>query len=237
MIDLDSTTYKLVRHTLVALVRKVPYGPSRDALLKDAGEFRREAAQANWKVNDIVLNELYTHNVQSAADDAALLEIRERERELRDQADQLGWRYELYALAAAGRYPQPGDMTVDNFAESIIEDIRTFQTSGCSTATCALKDVSEAVSSYLEAEGIALNDIILPPTLDELIDAGAEKPEHVDQDRWDRAVKAYYHQMTLDNTPDDFINGGSDYDEHFGDHDFDDEDEYAEEDAPAVAVR
>lgn len=210
MFELHDTTDRIVRHTLVTLMRRVPWGPSREALLEDSERFGTEAAAAALKVNDIVLNEIFTFTVRSMADEATLLEIRERERKLRALSDQLGWKGELYALAAAGRYPRPGDLTVENFAESIIEDIRMFQTNGYSTATSAMRDVSAAVSEYLQAEGIALEDVMLPPTIDQLIDAGAERPDHVDQVRWDRAVRDYNHRMTLDNTPSDFISGGSD---------------------------
>jgi len=212
MIELHDTTDRIVRHTLVTLMRQVPQGPSRDALLEDAERFRAEAAAAALEVNDIVLNEIFTFNVRSPADEGVLIEIRERERRFRAVADRLGWKGELYALAAAGRYPRPGDLTVEKFAESIVEDIRMFQKTGYSTATSAMRDVSAAVSKYLLTEGIALEDVTLPPTIDELIDAGAERPVHVDQERWDSAVRDYNHRMTLDNTPADFIGGGSDYD-------------------------
>ena len=237
MIELHETTDRIVRHTLVTLMRQVPWGPSRDALLEDAERFRTEAAAATLRVNDIVLNEIFTFNVRSTADEAVLLETRERERRFRAMSDQLGWKRELYALAAAGRYPRPGDLTVENFAESIVEDIRLFQANGYSTATSAMRDVSAAVSSYLQAEGIALEAVILPPTIDELIDAGAERPGHVDQERWDRAVRDYNHRMTLDNTPSDFINGGSDYDDHsLYRHDDEAEEVFGDEHDTAIGI-
>jgi hypothetical protein len=166
-------------------------------------------------VNDIVLKEIFTHNARGGADDDALRDARKREEVLRRISDELHWKSELYALAAAGRFPRAEDRIVENFAENIVEDIREFQRSGYPGNSIALKDISEAVAAHLQAEGIELPNLVLPPSIEELIDSGAERPDHIGQERWDKAVDNYYHRMTLENTPDEFINGGGDYDDEY----------------------
>lgn len=239
MIELEAATDRLVRHTLVSLVRKVPWGPSRDALIKESERFLAESKAATLKVNDIVLKELFTHNARGDEDDAVLEEKRERERRFLSISAESGWKHELYALAASARFPRLDDFTVERFADSVVEDIRNFQQNGFTSKSPAMRDVSEAVSSYLESEGLDLSDIVLPPTIYDLIDSGAERPAHVDQDLWDREVEAYYRQMTLDNTPTEFINGGYDDSDGYGwggsRYDYaNDEDEQEEAEAPAM---
>lgn len=225
MIKLDSVTDRIVRHTLVHLMRKVPWGPSRDALEKESARFRSEAGEATREINSIVLNDIFTHNARGGVEDDGIRNARKREEVLRRTSEELHWKSELYALAAGGRFPRADDQIVDNFAESIIDDIRDFQSNGYSGRTIALRDISEAVSSRLQDEGIDLAEVVLPPTIWELIDSGADRPDHIDQDRWDKAVASYYHRMTLDNTPSEYVNGGYDADEYYTDDDFSNTDE------------
>jgi hypothetical protein len=205
--ELDNNTDKLVRHTLVQLLRKVPWGPKRETLVSEAARFHNEKLATKAKLDDLRQKNFYS---LTSGDDAV---DPEQIKKLRVAFDEFGWRSELYSLAAAARYPSDEDKTVERFAQAIIEDIREFKRDGFNERTVALRDISRIVSDYLEAEGLELSDVVLPPTIHELIDAGAERPTHIDEERWDRALEAYYHQMTLDNTPADFINGGYDYDE------------------------
>ncbi len=243
MIELDSTTDRIIRHVLVHLVKKVPWGPSRDTLEKESARFRSEAGKATMEINDIVLNELFTHNARGGVVNDSIRDARKHEEVLRRTGAELRWKSELYALAAAGRFPRPEDQTVENFVETIIDDIRDFQRNGYSSESIALKDISEAVAAYLETESINLADVALPPTIEELIDSGADRPDYIDQERWDREVDAYYRRMTLDNTPDEFINGGYDWDEYDRDSDFvwaediTDGEESKDEASPEIAMR
>lgn len=196
--DLQHPTDKIVFDTLVSLVRKVPWGPSREMLEREAGRMR---AQADGHSS-------------------------------RETADELRWQAELFLLASQTRFPREGDAVLSSFTEALVEDVRTFQEHGLTWDPPSMRDVSEAVSGSVAAHGVALADLSLPPTVYELIDQGRDRPHYVDEDRWDRAVQSYYHRMTLDNTPDEFIYGDRDdfYDHDYDDdassfHDYDDEDE------------
>jgi hypothetical protein len=218
--ELQKPTDRIVKATLVSLVRKVAWGPSRDMLLKESARFRAAAGEATQQVNGIVLNELFTHNARGGVEDDALRDARKREGILRTQSDELRWKSELYALAAAARFPRDDDQTLKNFVVNIIKDIRQFQDRGYSTAGCAMQDIAGAVASALEAEDIELKDLPLPPSLEEMIDRGMPRPDYISEKHWKAAEEAYFHQMTLDNTPADFINGGDDYDDYSGDDGF-----------------
>lgn len=219
--ELQKPTDRIVKATLVSLVRKVAWGPSRDMLVKESARFRAAAGEATKQVNGIVLNELFTHNARGGGEDDALRDARKREGILRTQADELHWKSELYALAASARFPRDDDQTLRNFVVNIIEDIRQFQERGYHTAGCAMQDIAGAVASALEAEGLELKELPLPPSLDEMIDRGMPRPDYISEEHWKAAEDAYFRRMTLDNTPDEFINGGYDRDEYDRDEDFD----------------
>jgi hypothetical protein len=219
--ELQKPTDRIIKATLVSLVRKVAWGPSRDMLLKESARLRAAAGEATKQVNGIVLNELFTHNAREGVEDDAFRDARQREGILRTRADELHWKSQLYALAAAARFPRDEDQTLKNFVMNIVEDIRQFQETGHHNNGCAMRDIAAAVASALEAEGLELKDLPLPPSLDEMIDRGMPRPDYISEEHWKTAEDAYFRKMTLDNTPDEFINGGYDRDEYERDEDFD----------------
>lgn len=192
--DLQHPTDRVVFETLVKLVRKVPWGPSRDALERHADEIEKS------------MEFVAVGNGGPRADDA------------------MAWQMELYRLASEARFPREGDTVVARFVEDLVDDIRLLQEIGYATSPRSIRDVSVALESSLDALGFSLADLPLPPTLHELLDRGADRPDYVTEERWKAAEKSYYRQMTLDNTPYEFIYGDA------GDHDFGDyEDSFDDE--------
>lgn len=200
VMPLQNPTDKIVFAALVQLVRKVPWGPSRDRLQMEASNLHNQSKAEEDRANEISLVGL------SGQEDAYNAARAEKEA-CKKRADELIWKSELFALAAEARFPRDGDQLVSNFTMNIAEDIRSFKEGGYTARNAAMRDVSEAVSLSLAAEGLELSDLPLPPTIYELIDMGADRPEYVSEKVWDREVAAYYRQMTLDNTPSEFIYG------------------------------
>jgi hypothetical protein len=195
---LQHPTDKVVFETLVQLVRKVTWGPTRDQLERQAHDMREQAAalKAKW-------HESFALGGYAAGE-------REMQAGLERQMSELDWKSDLFILAAQARFPREGDRVVGNFTENLVEDLREFQAKGYRMHSAAMRDVSEVVERVLDDAGLSLSDLPLPPTIDELIDRGAERPAHVSEERWEKEVRAFYRRMTLDNTPDDFIYGDAD---------------------------
>lgn len=192
--DLQHPTDRVVFETIVKLVRQVPWGQSRDAL-----ENKADQIESSMQITP-------TGNGRARADDA------------------IGWQADLYRLAAHTRFPREEDTAVGRFVEGIVEGIRVLQEIGYATSPRSIRDVSVALESSLDALGFSLADLPLPPTLHELLDRGDDRPDYVTEERWKAAEKSYYRQMTLDNTPYEFIYGDA------GDHDFGDyEDSFDDE--------
>lgn len=211
---LQHPTDKIVFDTLVRLVRKVPWGPTRD--------------QLEWQVGDMRARCQATHDEWLEAFRRGVA-LSPEEQEQRDQnkttTSELAWSSELYLIAAEARFPRDGDDVVANFADYLVEDIRLFQARGYQSHSPSLRDISEAVSGVVEEMGVTLADLPLPPTIEELIDQGADRPEHVGEGRWENAIQAYYHRMTLENTPAEFIYGDGYDDDDFDAYDHEDDDE------------
>lgn len=184
--DLHHPTNRVVFDALVHLVRKVPWGASRERLEQEAARLAAEAAALSESTGRV------------------------RDPALRDMIGRLRWSSELFLLASRTRFPREGDTVVGRFTEVVVEDLRNFQAWPDGQRGTGAGDVFEAVSAALETHGASLDDLPLPPTLNDLIDSGAERPDYVDEERWNNAVKAYYHRMTLDNTPHEFIYGEAD---------------------------
>lgn len=123
--------------------------------------------------------------------------------------NRLAWEAKVSILAAQGRFPRPGDKAPAAMEEQIIDQIREMQ-AGKQIGYPFPGDVAirEGVLLSLARNGFDLETLTLPPTLHQLIDRGEERPDHVSQERWDKAIVAYNHAMTLENTPDDFILSG-----------------------------
>jgi hypothetical protein len=226
--ELQKPTDRIIKATLVSLVRKVAWGPSRDKLTAKSKSLHEESlAEHNRSRSNLSSSLLSGDSEAYEAAQAALATSREK-------AFELSWQAELHALAAAARFPRDDDATLKNFVVNIIEDIRQFQERGYRAAGPAMRDVSAAVASALKSEGLELKDLPLPPTLDEMIDRGLPRPDYISEEQWKAAERAYYRQMTLDNTPAEFIygEGGDDY----ADYNDDDHSEFNEElDGEAIA--
>jgi hypothetical protein len=61
--------------------------------------------------------------------------------------------------------------------------------------------IREGIQISLKRNSFDLTSLPLPPTLQELIDRGEARPDHVSQERWDRAIASYNHSMTIENSP------------------------------------
>lgn len=220
--ELQKPTDRIVKATLVSLVRKVAWGPSRDKLTAKSQSLQEEATSEHKRNSDNLSSALLS------GDGDAYEAAQAARADSREKAFELSWQSELHALAAAARFPRDDDPTLKNFVVNIVEDIRQFQERGYRTAGPALRDISAAVASALASEGLELKDLPMPPTIDEMLDRGLPRPDYISEEHWKEAERAYYHQMTLDNTPVEFIygEGGDDYD-YYGP---DDEDDLADED-------
>jgi hypothetical protein len=221
--NLNTPTDRIVFGTLVNLLRQVPWGASRDQLEQQASSLLRDGEAQGNKSYAIELPGLGQLEAFNAA--------WEEKRACLGRAAELFWRSELFSLAAQARFPREGDRIVANFTERLVEDIREFKNTGFTKKSAAMRGVSEAVFLCLRENGLELSDLPLPPTLQELIDTGAARPEHVSEERWNSEVEAYNHRMTLDNTPDEFIYGDRD-DYYADDYCGDDEVEYHDEEIP-----
>lgn len=221
--ELKKPTDRIVKATLVVLVRKVAWGPSRDRLISKSQSLQEQATAEHSRNSANLSAALLSGDTDAyEAASAALADSREK-------ALELSWQSELHALAAAARFPRDDDPTLKNFVVNIIEDIRQFQERGYRTGDPAIRDVSAAVASALASEGLELKDLPLPPTITEMLDQGLPRPDYISEAHWKEAERSYYHQMTLDNTPDEFIygEGGDDYDDYYSP---DDEEDFSEED-------
>lgn len=194
---LQHPTDRVVFETLVQLVRKVTWGPTRDQLERQAHDMREQSAalKNRW-------HESFDRGGYAAGREILV--------GLERQMSELDWKSDLFILAAQARFPREDDRVVGNFTENLVEDLREFQAKGYTMHSAAMRDVSEVVERVLDGAGLSLSDLRLPLTIDELIDRGAERPAHVSEERWEKEVKAFYRRMTLDNTPDDFIYGDAD---------------------------
>lgn len=116
--------------------------------------------------------------------------------------NKLAWEAKVHILAAQGRFPRPGDYASSDMAAQIIDQIREMQ-AGKAIGYPFPGDIAirEAIQISLERNGFDLNTLPLPPTLYELIDRGDERPDDVSPARWGRAVAAYNHAMTIENSP------------------------------------
>ncbi|TLX16374.1 hypothetical protein [Rhizobium sp. MHM7A] len=114
----------------------------------------------------------------------------------------LAWEAKVHLLAAQGRFPRPDDKAPAAMVEQIIEQIRDMQ-AGKQIGYPFPGDIAmrEGVQLSLARNGFDLHTLPLPPTLHELIDRGEERPDHVSQERWDRAIASYNHAMTIENSP------------------------------------
>lgn len=212
MINLEKPTDLVVRNVLAQLIRQVPWYPARQSLLDDARKLEESAASMAVSLNELFMDKIFCSAAPDASNDTLIAEVRQKERELREEIEDTTWRYELMRLSAAAWFTNEDEYVVDHFAASIVEDIRHFQAEGYSEATSAMRAVSRAVKDALAETGFDLGDLMLPPTVDELVEAGADRPAHIDEDLWAEAVEAFNHRMTIENTPPDFIGGGSDHD-------------------------
>jgi hypothetical protein len=159
--ELQKPTDRIIKATLVSLVRKVAWGPSRDKLTAKSKSLHEESlAEHNRSRSNLSSSLLSGDSEAYEAAQAALATSREK-------AFELSWQAELHALAAAARFPRDDDATLKNFVVNIIEDIRQFQERGYRAAGPAMRDVSPAVASALKSEGLELKDLPLPPTLDD----------------------------------------------------------------------
>jgi hypothetical protein len=165
----------VILDTLVHLVRQVPWGPTRDQLEKVASERRLEAETPAWAG-------------------------------AWDYYNKLAWEADLYTLAAEGRFPRSHDKAIPMMTDEIVDQIRDMQDGrGVIYPYPAHLAIREGVQFSLKRNGFDLQTLSLPPTLEERIDRGDERPAHVSQDRWDKAVAAYNRAMLLENTPAEFI--------------------------------
>lgn len=164
-----------IMDTLVHLVRQVPWGPTRDQLEKIATDRRLEAETPAWAG-------------------------------AWDYYNKLAWEADLYTLAAEGRFPRAHDKAILLMTDEVVDQIRDMQEG---------RDlyypfpghiaIREGVQISLKRNGFDLRTLTLPPSLEERIDRGEERPDHVSQERWDKALAAYNRAMLLENTPDEFI--------------------------------
>jgi hypothetical protein len=178
LMSIKSHTDLVVLDTLVHLVRQVPWGPGRDQL-EQVAENNRVACDA------LVWAGAWDH------------------------FNRLAWEAELHTLAAEGRFPREGDKAIAKMTDAVIDQIRDMQVGKkIGYPFPGHIAIREGVQLSLTRNGFDLETLPVPPTLHELIDRGEERPVHVSQERWDKAIAAYNHAMTLENTPDDFIHSG-----------------------------
>ena len=167
----------VVLDTLVHLVRQVPWGPTRDQLEKIAADRGMEAENPAWAG-------------------------------AWDYHNKLAWEADLYTLAAEGRFPRANDKAVLLMTDEIVDQIKDMQEGrGSDYPFPGTTSIREGVQISLKRNGFDLQSLTLPPSLEERIDCGEERPEHISQERWDKAVAAYNHAMLIENTPDEFIYG------------------------------
>ncbi|WP_429819047.1 hypothetical protein [Ensifer sp. B1-9] len=79
----------------------------------------------------------------------------------------------------------------------------------------AIEDIVAPAVELAKQLGAAEAEQVATKSLYQMIDAGEERPAHVSVEDWKAATRDYSHQMTLENTPQWYINGGSPEDERF----------------------
>ena len=189
-----------IRNTLVNIVREAPWGPSRQALEAKADALRAEA--------DAELGRGYNFA----------------------RSDAFRWQADIHQFAAAVRFPREGDDQVEKMAGHVKEEIRAIVAGKTGRMNAArsesIKTALQKALAEMSAEEVrTLQIVIASEIVDEraeaarvhdMIDSGADRPSDITEERWNAALQSYSHQMTLENTPDEFLypdrDDGADFD-------------------------
>lgn len=172
---------KTILNTLVHLVREAPWGPTRQALEVKAVALRAGGTRAG------------------------------------------DWQADIHEFAAAVRFPREDDSQVQKMTGYVKEEIRAtiagdhFRPNDARSE--GVRIALQAALAGMSAEDLrTLQIVVTSEIVDEraakqaeatrlfdLIDMGEERPIDVTEERWSAAVRSYNHQMTLENTPDEFL--------------------------------